>query len=61
MTQVLTNIDHNIDDNLRKELLSKTSVLISYLGKDYINQLNELNNKYDIPNRKTISNVELAI
>ena len=61
MIQIKTNIDHNIDDNLRKELLSKVSVLISYLGEDYINQLNQLNDKYDIPNRKTVSNVELSI
>lgn len=58
---VATDINHNIDENLKKELLSKTATLISYLGNDYINKLNELNDQYDITNRRTVSNVKLAI
>ncbi len=54
MTEVKTNINHNIDENLKKELLSKTATLISYLGEEYIHKLTELNNEYEIINRKTI-------
>lgn len=53
MIEIKTNIDHNIDEILKKELLSKTATLISYLGEEYIIQLNSLNNQYVINNRKT--------
>lgn len=59
--QVETHIDHNIDESLKKELLSEVAVLISYLGNEYIDQLRALNGKYEVTNRKTVASVKLAL
>lgn len=60
MTNVKTNIDHDIDDNIFKELISKTSQLIRYEGNDYITRLKQLNDEYSISTVKQLTEKQFA-
>lgn len=59
MTQVQTNIDHNIDEAEFKEIMAFTASLIKYQGKEYLDKLKALNAGYEIPTVKFISEREL--
>lgn len=60
-TQVVTNIDHNINEDEFKEVVSKTASLIKYQGIEYLNKLKELNNQYEINNIRVLSHKEYSI
>lgn len=61
MTQVQTNIDHNIDEAEFKEVMAYTASLIKYQGKEYLDKLKALNQGYEIPTVKFLSEKELQI
>jgi hypothetical protein len=59
MTQVQTNIDHNINEAEFKQEIALTASLIKYQGKEYLDKLKALNSEYKIPKMKFISEQEL--
>jgi len=59
MTQVQTNIDHNINEAEFKQEIALTASLIKYQGKEYLDKLKALNAEYEIPTVKFISEQEL--
>lgn len=61
MTTVKTTIDHNINEREFKEVISKTSDLIKYQGEEYLAKLKALNEQYEIPNRKVLTEQEYAL
>ena len=61
MTQVQTNIDHNIDEAEFKQEIALTASLIKYQGKEYLDKLKALNAEYEIPKMKFISEKELQV
>lgn len=61
MTIVKTNINHNINEQEFKELISITGSLIKYQGIEYINKLKELNNQYKIENHKILTEHQYTI
>jgi hypothetical protein len=61
MTQVQTNIDHNIDEAEFKQEIALTASLIKYQGKEYLDKLKALNAEYEIPTVKFMSEKELQV
>jgi hypothetical protein len=61
MTQVQTNIDHNINEAEFKQEIALTASLIKYQGKEYLDKLKALNAEYEIPTVKFISEKELQV
>ena len=59
MQKVQTNIDHNINEAEFKQIIALTASLIKYQGKEYLDKLKALNEEYEIPNVKFISEREL--
>ena len=60
-TQVVTNIDHNIDEDEFKEVVSKTASLIKYQGIEYFDKLKALNDEYEISNNKVLTHEQYAL
>jgi len=61
MINVQTHINHNINEQEFKEVISITGSLIKYQGKEYLNKLKELNNQYQIEKHKILTEHEYAI
>lgn len=61
MIQVKTNIDHNINEDEFKEVISKTASLIKYQGNEYLAKLKALNDQYEISNSKILTKQEYAL
>jgi hypothetical protein len=61
MTQVQTNIDHNINEAEFKQEIALTASLIKYQGKEYLDKLKALNAEYEIPTMKFMSEKELQV
>lgn len=61
MITVKTNINHNIDEREFKEIISKTSSLIKYQGKEYLDKLKALNDEYEIANSRVLTEQEYAL
>lgn len=59
MTQVLTNIDHNIDESEFKHAIAITASLIKYQGIKYLDRLKALNSEYEVIGAKLLTNAEL--
>lgn len=59
MQKVQTNIDHNINETEFKQIIALTASLIKYQGKEYLDKLKALNEEYEIPTVKFISEREL--
>lgn len=59
--QVQTNIDHNINEAEFKEIMAFTASLIKYQGKEYLDKLKALNQGYEIPTVKFLSEKELQV
>lgn len=57
--KVNTATNHNIDNKIFKEQISKTADLIRYVGKSYLDKLKELNDQYEIPFKREVSEREL--
>ncbi len=55
-----TKVDRQVDDERFRTIISKTAELIRYLGDEYIKELEKINNKYIIENKKTITERELV-
>ncbi len=55
-----TKIDRNVDDERFRTIISKTAELIRYLGDEYIKELEKINDKYVIENKRTITERELV-
>lgn len=58
-TQVQTNIDHNINEAEFKEVMAFTAALVKYQGEEYLDRLKALNEEYEIPKMKLLTNAEL--
>lgn len=58
--QVVTNINHNIDEDEFKEVVSKTASLIKYQGNEYLAKLKALNDQYEINNSKVLTHEQYA-
>ena len=59
--EVKTNIDHNIDEDEFKEVVSQTASLIKYQGNEYLAKLKALNNQYAISNSRILTHKEYTL
>ena len=59
MTQVLTTIDHNINEAEFKQEIAITASLIKYQGNEYFDKLKLLNEEYEIIGHTLLSESEL--
>lgn len=61
MIIVKTNINHNINEQEFKEVISITGSLIKYQGNEYLDKLKALNTQYEIENHRILTEHEYAI
>ena len=61
MINVQTHINHNINEQEFKEIISITGSLIKYQGKEYLDKLKQLNNQYQIEKHKILTEHQYTI